>query len=73
MNKIDKKEMRAAIDEYLCTLDDGIKDEFYGTYQDMGDYVLEQFFDWLYKEEIERENRYKQYLELKAEFENESN
>lgn len=56
---MDRDKLRAKIDEYLATLSDTGREDWYLTERDLHEIGLENFLDWFAKE----------YLKLKAEFE----
>lgn len=56
--------------DFVHSLDDDEKnDEWYCTEREHANQVMHDLRNFLFKEEIDREARRKQYLELKAEFE----
>ena len=68
--KLSLNEFDALVKEWIEIFDNFSKDEFYGTHRDMAEDVFNTLREDLFVNEIAKQNRYKQYLELKAEFEN---
>ena len=64
-----RDEMKAKMEQYLATVDDLIDEEWYCSNRARETSALANFFDFLYGEEMAKEQRYAVYLELKAEFE----
>ena len=64
-----REQMRAWMDQYLATVDNNVDHEWYCTDYGRESVALTNFFEFLYKDDIQKEKRYAQYLELKAEFE----
>lgn len=65
-----RDEFQSYINEFLPTLGDH-RDEFYTSERNFAEDIFSQFTNWFWAEDIEKEKRYAQYLELKKEFENE--
>jgi hypothetical protein len=65
---INRKDLTVEIDGFLNTLSDTGKDEWYDTDRAVHGQVLAAFVKHLYKAEDDRAERYRQYIQLYAEF-----
>ena len=59
----------AKINEFLDTLDNNHKKEWWTTDRAIHEVSLEDFYNWMYADDIAKEARRQEYLKLKAEFE----
>jgi hypothetical protein len=66
---MNKETLRAKIDEFLDTLDNDSREEWWVTDRVGHEVGLEAFYNWLYADDIAKEARRQEYLKLKAEFE----
>ena len=66
------KDFDALVAEFLLTLDNGGREEYYDTDQKIAAEVLGKLRHHLFSEEINKDIRRAQYLVLKAEFEEEN-
>lgn len=64
-----QEEFNALTKEFIETLDPD-RDEFYISQQTFAKNILDDLAKFIWYEDIEKEKRYKHYLELKKEFEN---
>lgn len=65
---LSRAEFEEAMQEFRSTLSE-VDDEYYTSEQELFGDFLEKMLIFFYKEEILKEYRYNQYLQLKAEFE----
>jgi len=65
---LSRAEFEEAMQEFRSTLTEH-EDEYYTSEQELFGDFLEKMLIFFYKDEILKEYRYKQYLQLKAEFE----
>ncbi len=57
------------VENFTETLEDH-RDEFYTTEQEFAELILTKFYNFIWAEDLEMQEKYKQYLELKKLFEN---
>lgn len=62
-------EFQSYVDGFLPTLGDHW-DEFWTSERSFAEDIFTQFVNWFWAEDLEKEKRYAQFLELKKEFEN---
>lgn len=66
---MNRKEMQEMLDEFVSSLQNEYEEDWYATDREIGKEMVERFMRWKFADEMAQEERYKQYLELKREFE----
>jgi len=67
--KLTKQEFESMMVEFIDEQNSNDSEEYYGSDRSAARIVIERMINYFYEEEIAKEARYKQYLELKKEFE----
>lgn len=67
---MNRKEMQEMLDEFVSSLQDEYEEDWYATDREIGKEMAARLMRWKFADEMAQEERYKQYLELKREFEN---